>query len=100
MLGAVEGLEVAAPGLHAFIVPITVVVLLMVFAAQRFGTEKIGKAFGPITSVWFISLAAIGIYNIVDAPEVLKPSTRGGRSASSWSTAGTASSSSVRWYWR
>jgi K+ potassium transporter len=72
VLGAVEGLEVAAPGLHAFIVPITVVVLLMVFAAQRFGTEKIGKAFGPITSVWFISLAAIGIYNIVDAPEVLK----------------------------
>ena len=51
------------------------VVLLMVFspAAQRTsGTEKIGKAFGPITSVWFISLAAIGIYNIVDAPEVLK----------------------------
>jgi len=72
VLGAVEGLEVAAPGLHAFIVPITVVVLLLVFAAQRFGTEKIGKAFGPITSVWFVSLAAIGIWNIVDAPEVLK----------------------------
>ena len=72
VLGAVEGLEVAAPGLHAFIVPITVVVLLAVFAVQRFGTEKIGKLFGPITSIWFISLAAIGIYNIVDAPEVLK----------------------------
>ncbi|WP_193069407.1 KUP/HAK/KT family potassium transporter, partial [Pseudomonas sp. K5] len=72
VLGAVEGLEVAAPGLHAFIVPITVVVLLAVFAVQRFGTEKIGKLFGPITSIWFISLAAIGIWNIVDSPEVLK----------------------------
>ena len=55
-----------------WIVPITVVVLIAVFAAQRFGTEKVGKVFGPITSVWFISLAAIGIRNIVDAPEVLK----------------------------
>lgn len=72
VLSAVEGLEVAAPGLHVFIVPVTLVVLLAVFAAQRFGTEKIGKAFGPIMAIWFVSLAAIGIYNIVDAPEVLK----------------------------
>jgi len=72
VLSAVEGLEVAAPGLHVFIVPVTLVVLLAVFAAQRFGTEKIGKAFGPIMVIWFLSLAAIGVYNIVDAPEVLK----------------------------
>ncbi len=72
VLGAVEGLEVAAPGLHRFIVPITVVILLMVFLAQRFGTEKVGKVFGPITMLWFVSLAAIGVYNIVHEPEVLK----------------------------
>ncbi|MGJ7901145.1 potassium transporter Kup [Lysobacter sp. 1R34A] len=72
VLGAVEGLEVAAPGLHRFIVPITVLILVMVFLAQRFGTEKVGKVFGPITMLWFVSLAAIGVYNIVQAPEVFK----------------------------
>jgi KUP system potassium uptake protein len=72
VLGAVEGLEVAAPGLHRFIVPITVVILVMVFLAQRFGTEKVGKVFGPITMVWFVSLAAIGIHNIIQGPEVFK----------------------------
>ncbi|MCW4456182.1 potassium transporter Kup [Flavobacterium sp. MXW15] len=72
VLGAVEGLEVAAPGLHHFVVPITLVVLVLVFAAQRFGTEKVGKVFGPVTTVWFLALAAIGIWNIVAAPEVLK----------------------------
>ncbi|MEA0656038.1 potassium transporter Kup [Xanthomonas campestris pv. campestris] len=72
VMGAVEGLEIAAPSLHPFIVPITVVVLLVVFMVQRFGTEKVGKVFGPITCLWFLSLGAIGIWNIVDAPEVLK----------------------------
>ena len=65
VLGAVEGLEVAAPGLHRFIVPIAVVILVMVFLAQRFGTEKVGRVFGPITVLWFLALAAIGIHNIV-----------------------------------
>lgn len=72
VLGAIEGLEIAAPGLHHFIVPLTVVVLLLVFMAQRFGTAKVGKIFGPITTLWFLSLAAVGIWNIVDSPEVLK----------------------------
>ncbi|HEY5782209.1 MAG TPA: potassium transporter Kup [Lysobacter sp.] len=72
VLGAVEGLEVAAPGLHRFIVPISIVILVMVFLAQRFGTEKVGRVFGPVTVLWFISLALIGIHNIVQAPEVLK----------------------------
>jgi KUP system potassium uptake protein len=72
VLGAIEGLEVAAPGLHHFIVPITVVVLALVFMVQRFGTEKVGRVFGPVMSLWFVSLAAIGAWNIVDAPEVLK----------------------------
>ncbi|KAF1696586.1 potassium transporter Kup [Pseudoxanthomonas koreensis] len=72
VLGAVEGLEIAAPGLHHFIVPITVAVLLLVFMAQRFGTEKVGKVFGPVMVLWFLALAAIGAWNIVEAPEVLK----------------------------
>lgn len=72
VLGAVEGLEVAAPGLGHFVVPITVVVLAGVFMAQRFGTEKVGRVFGPVMMLWFLSLAAIGIANMVQAPEVLK----------------------------
>ncbi|GHH49311.1 putative potassium transport system protein kup [[Pseudomonas] boreopolis] len=72
VMGAVEGLEVAAPSLHPFIVPITVAVLVLVFMAQRFGTAKVGKVFGPITSLWFLSIGLIGAWNIVDAPEVLK----------------------------
>ena len=72
VLGAVEGLEIAAPGLHHFIVPITLLVLVAVFMAQRFGTEKVGKVFGPVMVVWFLALAAVGAWNILDAPEVLK----------------------------
>ena len=71
-LSAIEGLEVAAPRLHRFIVPITVLVLVALFATQRFGTAKVGRVFGPITLLWFASLAAIGLVNIGDAPEVLK----------------------------
>ncbi len=72
VLGAVEGLKVAAPGLGHFVVPITLVVLAAVFAAQRFGTEKVGKVFGPVMIIWFLALAAIGIYNVIGTPEVLK----------------------------
>ena len=72
VLGAVEGLEVAAPGLDTFIVPIAVTVLVGLFAAQRFGTEKVGKVFGPVMLLWFVSLAAIGLWNLLEAPEVLK----------------------------
>jgi KUP system potassium uptake protein len=71
-LSAIEGLEVAAPQLHAYIVPITLLVLVALFATQRFGTAKVGKVFGPITLVWFASLAAIGLLNIRHTPEVLQ----------------------------
>ena len=72
VLSAVEGLEVVSPTLHPWVVPIVVVVLLAVFMAQRFGTEKVGKVFGPVTIVWFAVLAALGVFNILHAPEVLK----------------------------
>ena len=72
VLSAIEGLEVVAPSLHHWIVPLTVLVLLCLFATQRYGTAKVGKVFGPITIVWFASLAAIGVLNLFHAPEVLK----------------------------
>jgi KUP system potassium uptake protein len=72
VLSAVEGLEIVAPGLHHWIVPVTVLVLAALFATQRFGTEKVGKVFGPITITWFCSLAVLGVVNIQHAPEVLK----------------------------
>ncbi|QDA56818.1 potassium transporter Kup [Thermomonas aquatica] len=72
VLSAVEGLRVAAPRLDHFIVPITVVILLVLFLSQRYGTEKVGKVFGPITALWFLSLAGLGLYNLLHAPEVLK----------------------------
>ena len=72
VLGALEGIEVAAPHFHHWIVPLAVVILLVLFMAQRFGTEKVGRVFGPICVVWFLALSVIGISNIVYAPEVLK----------------------------
>ncbi|VXA99496.1 putative potassium transport system protein kup [Luteimonas sp. 9C] len=71
VLSAVEGLEVVAPGLHDWIIPITVVVLAMLFGTQRYGTAKVGRVFGPITMLWFLSLAAMGVLNILHEPEVL-----------------------------
>ena len=72
VLSAVEGLEVAAPELSEWIVPISLLVLVALFATQRFGTEKVGKVFGPVTFVWFVVLAVLGVMNILHEPEVLK----------------------------
>jgi KUP system potassium uptake protein len=71
VLSAVEGLEVVSPGLRRFVVPITLVVLFCLFAVQKRGTGGIGKFFGPITLVWFISIAALGVSHIVGHPEIL-----------------------------
>jgi len=71
VLSAVEGLEVYAPGLHHFVVPITLVVITGLFAVQRLGTGGIGKAFGPITLVWFLALVALGIPHVLANPSVL-----------------------------
>ncbi|KGM56601.1 potassium transporter Kup [Lysobacter arseniciresistens ZS79] len=71
VLSALEGLEVVAPELDRWVVPMTVLVLLALFATQRFGTEKVGKVFGPITGLWFVVLAVLGVANILHEPEVL-----------------------------
>lgn len=72
VLGAVEGLEVISPVFTKWVVPISLVILVMLFAAQRFGTAKVGKAFGPIMITWFVVIAAFGAYNIAQNPIVLK----------------------------
>jgi len=71
VLGAVEGLEVAAPGLHRFVVPISLLVLTLLFVAQRHGTAVVGRMFGPVTLTWFAVLAALGVVHIVENPHVL-----------------------------
>jgi KUP system potassium uptake protein len=71
VLSAVEGLEVAAPALHDYVVPVTLAVITVLFASQRFGTGAVGRLFGPITLVWFIVLAVLGVMHIVRHPAVL-----------------------------
>ncbi len=72
VLSAVEGLEVAAPALERFVIPITLLVLFGLFFVQRRGTARIGALFGPVMLLWFSTLALLGIINIVAAPGVLK----------------------------
>ncbi len=72
VLGAVEGLVVISPVLKPWVLPVSLVILTGLFAMQRFGTAKVGKAFGPIMITWFIVIAAFGAYNIVQNPIVLK----------------------------
>jgi KUP system potassium uptake protein len=72
VLGAVEGLTAINPGLSHYIVPISVLILLGLFSVQFHGTAKMGAAFGPITGVWFLVLAALGLPWIFKAPEVFE----------------------------
>lgn len=71
VLSAMEGLEVATPALQPYVVPLTVAVLVALYMAQHHGTSGIGKWFGPIVLVWFLTLAAMGIVNIAKNPEIL-----------------------------
>jgi KUP system potassium uptake protein len=71
VLSAVEGLEVGAPALVHLVVPVTVLILLGLFMAQRFGTARVGGAFGPIMLVWFVTIAALGVRAIAQRPDVL-----------------------------
>ncbi len=71
VLSAVEGLEVAAPALHAWVVPVSLVVLGALFASQRFGTAAVGRFFGPVMLVWFAVLALLGAWHVLRGPAVL-----------------------------
>lgn len=72
VLSAVEGLEVAAPSLHSYVLPITITILVLLFAMQKHGTAKVGAMFGPIMVIWFLTLAGLGVNSIIGHPEVLK----------------------------
>ena len=71
VLSAVEGLEVAAPGLKHLVVPLTVGILIALFVGQKHGTARVGGIFGPIMLVWFVVLAFLGVRGILAHPEVI-----------------------------
>src|SRR5688572_26198616 len=71
VLGAVEGLSVATPGLESFVVPITIVIIVGLFMIQSKGTAKVGRVFGPVMLLWFGVLGVLGLLQIVRQPSVL-----------------------------
>lgn len=72
VLSAVEGLEVVSPAFKDWVIPLTLLVLLALFAVQKRGTGGIGRFFGPITVIWFFAIAALGVAQIVTHPEILQ----------------------------
>lgn len=72
VLSAIEGLQIVAPEFGPYVIPITLVVLVLLFAFQRAGTAKVGAIFGPVMVVWFATLAILGIYHIAHNPGVLQ----------------------------
>ncbi len=71
ILSAVEGIEVLDPGFGRLVLPVTLGIIVALFAFQRRGTARVGGLFGPIMVLWFGTLAALGAVNIIDAPRVL-----------------------------
>ncbi|MGZ5181288.1 MAG: potassium transporter Kup [Ramlibacter sp.] len=72
VLSAVEGLNVATPIFQPYIIPLTLAVLVGLFLVQRFGTGTVGKVFGPVMVVWFLTLAVLGLQHIAVHPQVLQ----------------------------
>jgi KUP system potassium uptake protein len=70
VLSALEGIEQAAPALTAYVLPLAVIVLLALFAIQPLGTARIGRAFGPVMTAWFVVMAILGISGIIHHPSV------------------------------
>jgi KUP system potassium uptake protein len=72
VLSAVEGTETVASSMDSLVVPITVVIIVLLFVAQRLGSGKVGRYFGPVMLVWFTTIAALGIRGITMHPDVVK----------------------------
>jgi KUP system potassium uptake protein len=72
VLSAVEGIRVAAPELEPLVIPLTVVIIVVLFTAQRFGTAKVARLFGPIMAVWFVTIGVAGIGGIAADPGILR----------------------------
>jgi KUP system potassium uptake protein len=71
VLGAVEGLKIMAPKLESYQVPLAIAILFALFMFQRFGTQRVGKTFGPIILIWFLTIAALGFAEICSKPHIL-----------------------------
>ena len=71
VLSAIEGLEIATPVLEPYVIPISAMILLALFSVQRHGTQAVGRVFGPVMIVWFLTLAALGLEHIINNPTVL-----------------------------
>jgi KUP system potassium uptake protein len=72
VLSAVEGLKVVEPSAESWVVPITAVIIVLLFASQRAGTARVGRLFGPVMIVWFLVIGACGVSGIVDHPQILR----------------------------
>jgi KUP system potassium uptake protein len=72
VIGAIEGIEVITPAMTPYVVPLSVVVLLGLFAVQRFGTHSVGRFFGPVIVLWFVTLGALGVMHIAREPAILQ----------------------------
>ena len=71
VLSAIEGLQVASPAFGPLVIPISLIVLVLLFAIQSKGTRHVGAWFGPVMTLWFVTLAVMGAYNVMRTPEVL-----------------------------
>ena len=71
VLSAVEGLEVQAPQLQAYVIPVTMLILVGLFAVQKKGTRVVGRIFGPVMLLWFAVLALAGLWHVAEQPRVL-----------------------------
>ncbi|MBC7790321.1 MAG: potassium transporter Kup [Anaerolineae bacterium] len=71
VLGAMEGLTVVSPAFERFVAPLTAVIIFFIFTFQRFGTDRVGKVFGPVTMLWFASISVLGVMEIAREPEIL-----------------------------
>jgi KUP system potassium uptake protein len=71
VLSAVEGLKLAAPALEHYVVPLTVLILVVLFAVQSRGTARVASAFGPVMVVWFATLGVLGLVHLADDPSVM-----------------------------
>jgi len=71
VLGAVEGLTVATPFFTPYVMPLSLVIIVGIFLIQRFGTDKVGRLFGPVMVVWFLTIATLGVMGIAQEPAVM-----------------------------
>jgi KUP system potassium uptake protein len=72
VMSAVEGLKVKAPELEPFVIPLTLMLLVLLFIAQRHGTGRVGRLFGPIIIVWFSTIGVLGLVEVARNPEIIK----------------------------